>query len=81
MGAAKIPTPLTPSKVRIITEQDLKEGVLNGPIPSAAYDIACTSNAGMVGYPFIHTGQSSTKVFTITDVHITPGSMMAKLHH
>ena len=62
-------------------EQDLKEGVLDGYIPSAAYDTACTSNTGMVGDPFIQTGQLYTKVFTVTDGHLTPGSTMEKLHH
>ena len=62
-------------------EKDLKEGVLNGSITLAAYDTVCTSNAGMIGDAFIQTGQPSTKVFTVTDVHLTPGSTMAKLHH
>ena len=77
MGAAKIPTPRMLSKVRIHTEQDMKEGVLDGCIPSTAYNTACTSNSGMVGDPFIQTGQPSIKVFTVTDGHITPGSTMA----
>ena len=62
-------------------EKDLKEGVLNGSITLAAYDTVCTSNAGIIGDSFIQTGQPSTKVFTVTDVHLTPGSTMAKLHH
>ena len=62
-------------------EQDLEEGVLNGSIPSAAFDTDCTSNAGIVGYSFIQTGQPSTKVFTVENGHLTPGSTMAKLHH
>ena len=55
--------------------------MLNGSIPSSAYDTACTSNAGMVGDPHIQTGQPSTKVFTVADGHKTPGSTEAKLHH
>ena len=35
----------------------------------------------MIGDPFIQTGQPSTKVFTVADGHLTPGSKMAKLHH
>ena len=54
---------------------------MNGSVPSAAYDTACTSNAGMVGDPFIHTGRPSTKVFTVAYGHKTPGSTEAKLHH
>ena len=38
-----------------LTEGQLKRGVLNGSIPSAAYNTACTSNAGMEGNPFIQT--------------------------
>ena len=56
----------------------MKEGVLNGSIPSAAYDTACTSNAGIIGDPFIQTGQPSTKVFTLVDGHLTSGSTMEK---
>ena len=55
--------------------------MLNGYIPSDAYDTACTSNAGMVGDTFIQTGQPSTKVFTVADGRKTPGSTEAKLHH
>ena len=65
----------------ILMEKDLKGRVLNGTIPSDAYDIACTSNAGMIGDTFIQTGHPSTKVSTVADGHITPGSTMAKLHH
>ena len=69
------------STAGILVEEDLKEGVLNRSIPSATYGTVCTSNAGMIGYPFIQTGQPSTKVFTVAEVHLTPGSTMAKLHH
>ena len=45
------------------TEAELKQGVLNGSITSAAWDTAYTSNAGKMGNPFIQTTQPSTKVF------------------
>ena len=64
-----------------LTERQLKRGVLDGSIPSAAYDTACTSNALMEGDPLIQTDQSSTKVFTVATGHKTPGSRVAKLHH
>ena len=35
----------------------------------------------MIGYPFIQTGQLSTKFFTVPEGHLTPGSTMEKLHH
>ena len=54
------------------TKQQLKEGVLNGSIPSDAYDTACTSNAGMIGDPFIQTTQQSTKVFSVANGRQTP---------
>ena len=63
------------------TKQQLKEGVLNGAIPSAAYDMACTSNAGMIGDPFVQTTQQSTKVLSVADCRQNPGSNIAKLHH
>ena len=40
MGAVKIPTPLPLSKSRKLTKQELKEGVLDISIPSAAHDTA-----------------------------------------
>jgi len=64
-----------------LTEQQLKKGVLNGSIPSAAWDTACTSNAGKIGDPFIPTNQRSTKVFALADGHPAPGTTIAKLHH
>ena len=64
-----------------LTGKQLKNGVLDGSIPSAAYYTACTSNAGMFGYPFIQTGQLSTKIFAATDGRRTPGSTVSKLHH
>ena len=64
-----------------ITEGQLKKGVLDGSIPSADYDTACTSHAGLEGNPFIQTDQPSTNIFTVATGHKTPGSRVAKLHH
>ena len=75
------PAPASLTDTRSLTEKKLREGVLNGSIPSAAYDLACNSNAGMVGDPFIQTGRPSTKVFTVAYGHKTLGSTEAKLHH
>ena len=61
-------------------KQKLKEGVLNGSIHSAAYNTACTSNADMVGDPFIQTTQQSTKVLSVAHGRQTPGSNISKLH-
>ena len=64
-----------------LTEGQLKKGVLDGSIPSAANDTACTSNAGLEGDLFIPTDQPSTKMFTVATGHKTQGSRVAKLHH
>ena len=75
------PAPVTLTETKALTEQKLREGVLNSSIPLAAYNIACTSNSGIVGDLFIQNGRSYTKVFTVADGHKTPGSTEAKLHH
>ena len=43
--------------------------------------MACTSNAGMIGDPFIETTQKSTIVFSVADGRQTPGSNIAKLYN
>ena len=64
-----------------IREQRLKAGVLDGSIPSAAWDTACTSHAGRPGDPFLPTDRRSTKVFALADGRPAPASSVAKLHH
>ena len=49
-------TPIPPKPAQL-SEAQTKRGFLNGSIPSAAWDTACTSHAGMIGDPFIPTGQ------------------------
>ena len=63
------------------TNQQLKDGVLNGSTPSAAYDTACTFNSGMLGDPFIQTTQQSTKVFSIANGRQNPRPNIPRLHH
>ena len=70
-----------PQASLLLTEQQLKKGVLDGSIPSAAWDTACTSNAGRLGDPFIATNEKSTKVFALADGRPAPGATIAKLHH
>ena len=55
--------------------------MLNGSIPSAAYDTVCTSHAGMVDDQLIQTNKPSTKIFALADGHATAGSNITKLHH
>ena len=73
---ANAPPPLGP-----ITKEQLIKGVLNGLIPSAAYDTAYTSHAGMVNDPFIQTNRPSTKILALADGHASSGSNVVKLHH
>ena len=47
LSATSAPSPLPLSTMKSLTEQKLREGVLNGSIPSASYNTACTSNAGL----------------------------------
>ena len=42
-------------KQTLLTEQQVKRGLLEGVIPSSAWDTVCTYHAGMVGDPFIQT--------------------------
>ena len=60
-----------------LTEQQVKQGVLEGSIPSAAWDTSCTSHDGMLGDPFIQTEHRSTNIFA----HPTPATNIAKLEH
>ena len=59
----------------------LKAGVLDKSIASAAYDTACTFHAGIVGDPFIQTNERSNKVFALADGHPTAATNLEKLHH
>ena len=62
-------------------EHRIKQGVLNGSIPSAAWDTVCTSNAGKLGGPFIPTALQSNKVFPLADGYPTPVTTVALLKH
>ena len=69
------------AKSKRAREARLKAGVLDGSIPSAAFDTACTASAGRPVDPFLLTNKKSTKVFALADDHPTPASMVAKLYH
>ena len=64
-----------------LTEEHLKEGVLNGNIPSASWDTSYTSNAGIIGGPFIQTDEPSKKIFSLADGHPVACSNVSKLYH
>ena len=55
--------------------------MLNGIFASAAWETACTYNAGKIGDPFIQTSQPFTKVFYIAYGRHHAGNNIAKLHH
>ncbi len=69
------------SKMSDVMERATKEGILNGSIPSAAYDTAATSSCGKYGDPFIPTGRQSTKVFQTPTGHRAPASEIQLLDH
>ena len=60
-----------------MSKHRVKQGFLNGSIPSDAWDTACTSNAGNLGGPFIPTALQSTKVFYLADGHPTSATTVA----
>ena len=55
--------------------------MVNGTIPSAAWDTLYTSNAGRIGDPFIQTDDPSKNIFALADGHPAAGSNVAKLYH
>ena len=65
----------------ILTDQQIKNGVLNGSIPSAAWDTSCTSHAGLVGNQFIKKTRKSTNIFALADGHPTAATTIALLEH
>jgi hypothetical protein len=69
------------SNLSDVMERATKEGILNGSIPSAAYDTAATSSCGKYGDPFIPTGRQSTKVFQTPTGHKAPASEIRLLEH
>ena len=65
----------------MLTEQQIKHGVLDGSIPSTVWDTACTSHAGLVGDPFIQTNRKSMKNFALVGRHPTLATTIALLEH
>ena len=63
------------------TKTELKQSVLNRSIASAAWDTACTSNAGKIDDPFIQTNQPSTKIFAVADGRRHVLTNITKLRH
>jgi hypothetical protein len=59
----------------------MKEGVLNGTIPSAVSDTGATSSAFLKKDPSRATGEQSTTVFCLPDGAIAPAMTRNKLLH
>ena len=64
-----------------LIEEHLKEGVLNCTIPHSSWDTIFTSNAGIIGDPFVQTDDPSKKIFALSDGNPAAGSNVAKLYH
>ena len=69
------------SNLNDVMEKEVKEGILNGNIPSVAYDTTATSSCGKYGDLFIPTGHQSTKVFQTPTGHKAPASEIRLLDH
>ena len=63
----------------MLKEKHTKEGVLNGPIPLAAWYTACISHSGLVGDSFSQTNRKSTNIFVLADGHPTPATTITLL--
>eukprot|EP00804_Cyclotella_cryptica_P031352 CCRYP_012176-RA/>CCRYP_012176-RA protein AED:0.49 eAED:0.45 QI:0/-1/0/1/-1/1/1/0/130 len=57
----------------------IKEGINNGPIPSAVSDTGATSTAGTLHDPFIHSKARSTKTFMLPTGTTTTATTQAHL--
>ena len=60
---------------------DVKEAVLSGRAPSAAYDTAATSSCGLNTDPFIRTGKKSDKIFRGAMGHTSAANDIRLLEH
>ncbi len=69
------------AKCKQAWDQNLKAGVLDGTIPSAAWDTACTSHSGKPVRPLVFTNHRFTKAFALADGCPAPASNIAVLHH
>ena len=64
-----------------LSEEEVKQGVLNGTIPSGAADSAATSHAFQPKDPYINTGKKSSKIFQMPNGKTTPATAQGLLHH
>jgi hypothetical protein len=76
-NALYIPNPTNP----LIHINKMKEGVLNGTIPSAVSDTGATSSAFLKKDPSCPTGELSTTVFHLPDGAIAPATTRNKFLH
>ena len=64
-----------------MTDKKVKQGVLEGYIPSAEWDTEWKYDVVMIGDPFIQTEQISTNIFALSDEQPTPATNIYKLDH
>ena len=74
-------SPYRPPCHQLLSEHLLMQGVLDGSIPSGAWNTTSTLNAGKLGGKFIPTALKSTKVLALADGHHTPATNIALLKH
>ena len=60
-------------------QDDIRNGIINGTIPSAISDTGATSTAGKGGHPFIVSNHPSDKVFHLPTGGTSKASVKAKL--
>ena len=60
---------------------DIKEAVLSGRVPSAAYDTAATSSCGLHTDPFIRTGRKPDNIFRGAMGHASSADDIRLLEH
>ena len=65
----------------LLIEQQIKHGLIEGLIPTLAWDTACTSHSGIAGDLFKQTEHMFTNLFALTDGHPTPENTINMLEH
>ena len=63
------------------TESQIRQGVLNGTIPSAISNTGATSSAGLIGDPYIPTSIKPTTLFHMPNSSNSLASDVCKLEH
>jgi hypothetical protein len=62
-----------------MSPSSIKQGIINGSIPSTVSDTSATSTAGTLHDPFIHLNIQSSKIFMLPTGATTTATTQAKL--